>query len=167
MTLLIVSDTHGRSDRLARLFEMHKNVDAVIFLGDGLSDLDRAKAESYNFTVFAVRGNCDALGGSLLTICARDELTFNFEGVNFFALHGHTRQVKGTLTNAIYAANEKGADVLLFGHTHEPLLTYISNEEYNLNKPMYIFNPGSLASYSYGLCEIRKGQLLLSHGTFY
>ena len=167
MTLLIVSDTHGRSDRLARLFEMHKNVDAVIFLGDGLSDIDRAGVEKYNFTVFAVRGNCDSLGGSLLTICAREELTFNFEGINFFALHGHTRQVKGSLTSAIYAADEKGADVLLFGHTHEPLLTYISGEEYNLSKSMYLFNPGSLASYSYGLCEIRKGQVLLSHGNIY
>ena len=167
MTLLIVSDSHGRSDRLARLFEMHKNVDALIFLGDGLSDIDRAGAKDYNFTVFAVRGNCDAFGGSLLTICAKDELTFNFEGINFFALHGHTRQVKGSLIRAIYAADEKGADVLLFGHTHEPLLTYVSEEEYNLSKSMYLFNPGSLASYSYGLCEIRNGQVLLSHGTIY
>ena len=167
MTLLIVSDTHGRTDRLIRLFEMHKNVDALIFLGDGLSDLDRAKVKNYGFTVFAVRGNCDALGGSLLTICAKEEMTFNFEGVNFFALHGHTRQVKSSLTNAIYAADEKGADVLLFGHTHEPLLTYVGAEEYNLSKPMYLFNPGSLASYSYGLCEVRNGQVLLSHGTVY
>ena len=167
MTLLIVSDTHGRSDRLKRLFEMHKNVDALIFLGDGLSDLERAGVQNYNFTVFAVRGNCDALGGSLLTICAGEEITFNFEGINFYALHGHTRQVKASLTNVIYSASEKGADVLLFGHTHEPLLTYISSEEYNLSRPMYLFNPGSLASYSYGLCEIRKGQILLSHGTLY
>ena len=165
MTLLIVSDTHGRSDRLKRLFDMHKNVDALIFLGDGLSDLDRAGVQNYNFTVFAVKGNCDALGGSLLTICAREELTFNFEGVNFYALHGHTRQVKSSLMRAVYAADEKGVDVLLFGHTHEPLLTYISSEEYNLSRPIYAFNPGSLASHSYGLCEIRKGQVLLSHGT--
>ena len=167
MTLLIVSDTHGRYDRLSRLFEMHKNADALIFLGDGLSDIDRACAQNYNFTVFAVRGNCDALGGSLFTLCAKDELIFNLEGVNFFALHGHTRQVKSSIVNAIYAADERGADVLLFGHTHEPRLTYISAEEYNLSRSMYIFNPGSLASYSYGLCEIRKGQVLLSHGTVY
>ena len=167
MTLLIVSDTHGRSDRLIRLFEMHKNVDALIFLGDGLSDLDRANVKNYNFTVFAVRGNCDSLGGSLLTICAREELTFNFEGINFYALHGHTKGVKSSLTRAIYSADEKGADVLLFGHTHEPMLTYISGEEYNLSRPMYVFNPGSLNAYSYGLCEIRKGQVLLSHGTVY
>ena len=167
MTLLIVSDTHGRVDRLSRLFELHKNVDALIFLGDGLSDLNRAGVQNYGFTVFAVRGNCDSLGGSLLAMRSQEEITFNFEGINFFALHGHTRQVKHSLTNAIYAADEKGADVLFFGHTHEPTLTYISGEEYNLSRPMHVFNPGSLQSYSYGLCEIRNGQTLFSHGTIY
>lgn len=167
MTLLIVSDTHGRYERLSRLFELHKNVDALVFLGDGLSDLSRAGAQNYPFTVFALRGNCDGSGGSLLSLRAKEELSFNFDGINFFALHGHTRNVKGSLNNLIYAANERGADVVLFGHTHEPMLTYLPAEEYNLNKPIYLFNPGSLGSYSYGLCEIRRGQALLSHGELY
>ena len=164
MTLLVVSDTHGRVDKLTRLFEMHKNVDALIFLGDGLADVNRAGAQDHNFTVFSVKGNCDAFSLLLNSRKIEEEITFNFEGVKFFALHGHTRQVKGSLTNAIYAAEERGADVLLFGHTHVPILTYISGEEYNLSRSMYVFNPGSLASGSYGLCEIRKGQVLLSHG---
>lgn len=164
MTLLIVSDTHGRVDKLARLFEMHKNADALIFLGDGIADISRAGAQDYRFTVFSVKGNCDAFSLLLNSRKLEDEITFNFDGVKFFALHGHTRQVKSTLTNAIYAADERGADVLLFGHTHVPTLTYISGEEYNLSRSMYVFNPGSLASDSYGLCEIRKGQVLLSHG---
>ena len=165
MTLLIVSDTHGRVDKLTRLFEMHKNVDALMFLGDGLADLNRAGAQEHSFTVFSVKGNCDAF--SLLSNSRRieEEITFSFDGIKFFALHGHTRHVKSSLTNAIYAADEREADVLLFGHTHIPTLTYISGEEYNLSRPVYVFNPGSLASNSYGLCEIRKGQVLLSHGT--
>ena len=167
MTLLIVSDSHGRVDRLRSLFELHKNVDALIFLGDGLTDLDRAGVSDYRFTVFAVRGNCDGRTGSLTVLRAKDEMTFNFDGVSFFALHGHTRGVKGTLVNALYAAEANNADVLLYGHTHEPLSTYLPTGEYNLNKPMHIFNPGSLAEYSYGLCEIRNGQVLFSHGTAY
>jgi len=67
----------------------------------------------------------------------------------------------------VYAAEEKGADVLLFGHTHEPTDTFIPQGEYNLNKPLHIFNPGSLKEYSYGLCEIRNGEFLFSHGTIY
>jgi putative phosphoesterase len=167
MTLLIVSDTHGRVDRLERLFEMHSRADALIFLGDGLSDLDRAGVRNYPFTVFSVRGNCDGISGGLTALRAKDEMTFNFDGVSFYAIHGHTKSVKSTLTNAIYAAEEKGADVLLFGHTHEPVDTYITQGEYNLSKPLHIFNPGSLANYSYGLCIIQDGEFLFSHGTLY
>ena len=167
MTLLIVSDSHGRVDRLARLFELHKRVDALIFLGDGLSDLDRAGVKNYPFTVFLVKGNCDSGMGSISALKAKDEITFNFEGVSFYALHGHTKGVKSSLVNAMYAAEEKGADVLLFGHTHEPIDTYITDGEYNLSKPLHIFNPGSLANYSYGLCEIRNGEFLFSHGDIY
>ena len=167
MTLLIVSDSHGRVDRLARLFELHKRVDALIFLGDGLSDLDRAGVKNYPFTVFSVKGNCDSGMGSINAMRSKEEITFNFEGISFYALHGHTRGVKSTMVNALYAAEEKGADVLLFGHTHEPIDTYIADGEYNLSKPIHIFNPGSLANYSYGLCEIRNGSFLFSHGTIY
>ena len=167
MTLLIVSDSHGRYERLESLLEMHKNVDALIFLGDGLLDLDRAGVRDYPFTVFSVRGNWDSGRGSITAMRAKDEITFTFEGIKFFALHGHTKGVKSTLVNAIYAAEQNEADVLLFGHTHEPIDTYLSQGEYNLNKPLHIFNPGSLANYSYGLCEIRNGQFLFSHGTIY
>ncbi len=167
MTLLIVSDSHGRYERLESLLEMHKNVDALIFLGDGLLDLDRAGVRDYPFTVFSVRGNWDSGRGSITAMRAKDEMTFTFEGIKFFALHGHTKGVKSTLVNAIYAAEQNEADVLLFGHTHEPIDTYLSQGEYNLNKPLHIFNPGSLANYSYGLCEIRNGQFLFSHGTIY
>ena len=167
MTLLIVSDSHGRYERLESLLEMHKNVDALIFLGDGLLDLDRAGVRDYPFTVFSVRGNWDSGRGSITAMRAKDEITFTFDGIKFFALHGHTKGVKSTLVNAIYAAEQSEADVLLFGHTHEPIDTYLSQGEYNLNKPLHIFNPGSLANYSYGLCEIRNGQFLFSHGTLY
>lgn len=167
MTLLIVSDSHGNCERLTNLFELHKNADALIYLGDGLTDLDRAGVSNYPFTVFAVKGNCDSGRGSLTAMRAKDEMTFTFDGIKFLAMHGHTKNVKYNMTNAIYAAEQNEADVLLFGHTHEPIGTYVPEKEYNLNKPLYIFNPGSVSSYSYGLCEIRNGQFLFSHGTIY
>ena len=39
MTFLIVSDTHGRYERLRQLCEKYPNVDALVFLGDGLSEV--------------------------------------------------------------------------------------------------------------------------------
>ena len=168
MTFIIVSDTHGRYERLAKVFEKHKAADALIFLGDGLSDLARAGVGNYQFTVFSVKGNCDSGMGGINALRSKDEITFTFEGVKFYALHGHTKGVKLGLTNAIYAAEENEADVLLFGHTHEPIDTYISETEYNLSKSLYAFNPGSLASsYTYGICVVQNGEFLFSHDTIY
>ena len=167
MTLLIVSDTHGRARRLEELVKLHKNADALIFLGDGLSDLNRAGVGDYLMTIFSVRGNCDGFTGGLFSMRSMDEMVFSLGGIRFYALHGHTKGVKSTLSAAICEARQNGADVLLFGHTHKPFGTYISQEEYNLDKPLYAFNPGSLSEYSYGLCEIRNGQFLFSHGTIY
>ena len=38
----------------------------------------------------------------------------------FFATHGHNFGVKSNLTRLMYFAEEKGFDVVLFGHTHIP-----------------------------------------------
>jgi predicted phosphodiesterase len=83
-------------------------------------------------------------------------------------LHGHTRGVKSGLESAIYAAAEREADVLLFGHTHELEDKYMP-EGGTLKKPLRIFNPGSLgSSYDgrghFGLIQIKGGQILTSHG---
>ena len=41
--LLILSDSHGGSDAIARILKAEReNIDALIFLGDGLRDLELA-----------------------------------------------------------------------------------------------------------------------------
>ena len=145
----------------------------MIFLGDGLSDLVRADAYSYPFTVFAVRGNCD-VQSFLLRNDAPTEMVLNFEGFKFFVLHGQTRGVKSGIDNALLAAKSKGADVLLYGHTHVAEEKYIPEGTIIANVvpvgPMYVLNPGSLGSSGdgkahFGLIEIRNGQILTSLGT--
>ncbi len=166
MKLIVVSDIHGRYERLISLMDMHSDADVLIFLGDGLRDLDRAGANDYGFTVFSVRGNCD--GMSFLSYApAPEELVFSLGGYRFFALHGHTRGVKQSYERAVNASLEKEADVLLFGHTHIPEEKYISFDDGT--KPVHIFNPGSLGASGdgkahFGLVEIRNGGILFSHG---
>ena len=58
MRLLVVSDIHGRYERLAKLIDSQKGIDALIFLGDGLSDLDRADAYDRGISVISVKGLC-------------------------------------------------------------------------------------------------------------
>ncbi len=160
MKLLVVSDVHGKRDRLSAVMEMHRDADALIFLGDGLSDLFRVGVNDFDFTVFSVKGNCDAFFMGAENV--GEELAVTLGGFKIFMLHGHTRGVKHGLDRAIYAAREKNADLLLFGHTHLALESYINDEE---QKPLYLFNPGSLGyDGSFGLIEIRESNILFSHG---
>ena len=91
-----------------------------------------------------------------------------FEGFRFFIIHGHTRSVKNNMNRAILASRTKGADVLLYGHTHIPEDKYIPEDE-DGSKPLRLFNPGSLgASWDgeghFGIIEIRNGNILTSLG---
>ncbi len=171
MKLIVVSDIHGRSERLTEVLKMHRDADALIFLGDGLRDIWRADADTYGFPVYSVRGNCDGLSLFGVNADAPDELTVSFESFKFLIMHGHTRNVKGGEGRAVAAALEAGADVLLYGHTHEAVERYLPEGSEILfgksGKPLYIFNPGSLGDRraEFGIIEIRGGQILFSHGS--
>ena len=56
---LVISDSHGRADRLSQAIKRAGNIDALFFLGDGLSDLANSISGIPPFTVLAVKGNCD------------------------------------------------------------------------------------------------------------
>ena len=170
MKLLVLSDTHGRVDRVVRLLSMHSDADAILFLGDGLSDMARSGAEVGK--LFCVRGNCDGISFNS-NIYSPDELSLCFYGFNILMMHGHLHGVKSGVERASRYAAAKGADILLFGHTHIPRETYLPSGtdigEETLTKPMYLFNPGSLGAgqggeASYGLIQIRSGNILFSHG---
>ena len=166
MTLLVMSDTHGRIDRVREVLRIHSEASAVIFLGDGLRDLPEELICSEHPRLYAVSGNCDPflLGGCSLG----EEALLDFGGYRFLLMHGHRHGVKSGRENALAYASARGADVLLYGHTHVPEERYLPTEEGG--KPMWVFNPGSLGVPwdglpSYGLIQIRGRQILFSHGT--
>lgn len=165
MKLLVLSDTHGRIDRVARVLKLHSDADAILFLGDGLSDIARSGADIGK--LFCVRGNCDGFSFNS-NIYSPDELSLCFDGYNILMMHGHIHGVKSGIDRAVNYAAAKGADVLLFGHTHIACERYIPADD-EREKPLYVFNPGSLGAgqggeASYGLIQIRKGNILFSHG---
>ena len=61
-------------------------------------------------------------------------------------MHGHTRNVKASPLSAQYAAREYGADVLLFGHTHRPLVDY--------DGALYTMNPGAAGDHLHPTCGV-------------
>ncbi len=164
MEALILSDLHGRRDALSRVWERCRPIpDAVFFLGDGLRGICRE--DVLPATLYAVRGNCDwGVNGE-----APEELMLSFEGHRLLLLHGHRQGVKGgTAPLAAYAA-ARGADVVLYGHTHLPREeVYPSGTVLGgatLASPLYLFNPGSLADGSFGRVLLRGRDVLFSTGT--
>ena len=128
--LLILSDSH--SNRLA-LEHIQKaeadHIDALIFLGDGLRDLEQTLTLYPRLRAYAVAGNCDF--GALEPL---DGLAA-FDGVVVFYTHGHMYGVKYDLDTLSDAAAARGANVALFGHTHVPVAERRGD--------VFLFNPGS------------------------
>ncbi len=173
MKLLVLSDSHGRVDRLRAVTERHRDADGLLFLGDGLRDLDRLSELPPNLTPIAVRGNCDGFSVFASDGHVPTERMVGFDRFLIFMLHGHTGGVKHGIETAAEAAAGRGADLLLYGHTHVAHEAYWPAGErvggITLQKPLWILNPGSLGeprdgAPSYGLITMQGGQLLLSHG---
>ena len=150
-----------------------RGVDMILFLGDGLRDLSVLDPEMA-MRLVSVRGNCD--GFSFLGDCrdnTPEERFLALDSYHILMMHGHTHGVKGGMTHAVAYAAARGADLLLFGHTHEPTATYLPKGtavgDTVLAKPMYVFNPGSLGAPrsgepSYGRVDLLRGGIVCSHG---
>lgn len=169
MTLLILSDTHGRPDRITEVIR-RAHPDGILFAGDGLRDLTRCELPC---PLWAVKGNCDwgltplVVGNTLLE--AEDETLITLEGVRILLCHGDRYGVKGGLGPLVARARQAQADVAVFGHTHLPLelrLTPDKDSSLSVTKPLTLFNPGSLGDHnaSFGTLTIRGGQCLFGHG---
>lgn len=145
MKLLIFSDSHGELTRMEEAVRAEKP-DYVFHLGDHDRDAEDLAERFPTLAVTAVCGNCDYRSDS------PDTRLITLGGLRFFLCHGHTLGVKSSLLRASYAALSKRADVLLFGHTHEPHL-----EE---RRGLILMNPGACGfSYpSYGRVLFESGK---------
>ncbi|MGI6268940.1 MAG: metallophosphoesterase family protein [Candidatus Howiella sp.] len=141
MRILVVSDSHGRISALREVLELHGARD-VIFLGDGLRDVEEMEALYPDRRFYKVAGNCD--------FGANEPTTGHLElaGRRIFYTHGHAYYVKHGLGEFKAAARRAGADIALYGHTHEAFCTYEDG--------LYIMNPGAVSGGEtcYGLIDI-------------
>lgn len=167
MNILIISDSHGRRDLVREVID-RTHPDAILFAGDGLRDLPDVDPSC---EVYAVRGNCDfvTFADPVDGECPEETLVL-LGGIRILLVHGHRYGVKSGLGAAIARAAARQADVLVFGHTHTPVELCIrpdadSSYGTSLEKPLWVFNPGSLGyERSFGTLTIRNGQILFGHG---
>ena len=147
MRLGIIADTHG----LLRpsVFELFKKVDRILHAGDIgppslLTELEAIAPVS------AVSGNTD--GFDIRTVVP-DVLELELEGTKFLLIHGHQF---GTPTPEKLTKAYPEAEVIVFGHTHKPLLTVV-------DQVVTVMNPGGAGHRrfdlpaSVGIMEIEAG----------
>jgi putative phosphoesterase len=116
MRLGIIADTHG----LLRpeVFEVFAQVDQILHAGD-IGSVDLLTELEAIAPVSAVYGNCDGydIRDRLPRVVER-----RIEGLDFVLTHGD--QFGSPTPEKLHAAFP-AADVIIFGHTHRPLLTTI------------------------------------------
>lgn len=166
MEFLIFSDAHGRNDGMLRaLARQPKAPDGVIFLGDGLRQMEPGMFGGV--PLFCVRGNCDWVA-PLWANCPEEQL-LSFAGHRLLLTHGAAYGVKSGLGLLETAAAEKGADIALFGHTHDPYLQVLPTGSHVGDRvparPLYLFNPGSVGyGGTFGSLLLTEKTVLFSHG---
>ena len=161
MDILVISDTHHICTPIRRVMErMTALPDAVLFLGDGLSDLAVMTSDKRweNVPVLKVAGNCDGMTD------VPKARTIELGGCRIVMMHGDTHGVKNGNTAAVSYALMQGADVLLYGHTHVPFSGYRQIGD----RTLLVGNPGTLGApygeraQTFGMLTVRDGKPLFS-----
>lgn len=153
MRVGVFSDSHGDHEALDELLERMDVLDAACFLGDVARDAEhlreRLEAMPNQPPLYAVRGNNDYYSTCTLPW----ELLIELGGVRIYMTHGHQLV---SLMNLAYKAQECGAQVALFGHTHQALCETAQG--------VLLLNPGSAGNFCRGgrarasVLEINKGR---------
>jgi putative phosphoesterase len=126
MRIVVMSDTHGETNSIDQVRHAVGPVDAVFHCGDSELDTQHESLQG----AFVVGGNCD------WDSSYSAEVFTEVNGVKVFMAHGHLWQVKSTMLPLSYRAQEVGANVVLFGHSHVLGAELIDG--------MLFVNPGSL-----------------------
>jgi uncharacterized protein len=147
MRLGVIADTHG----LLRpeVFEVFSDVDLILHAGDigPVSLLDELETIA---PVLAVWGNTD---GSEVRARVPEVVQQVIEGLPFVVVHGHQL---GSPTPAALAQAYPDALAIVYGHTHQPLLTVI-------DQVVTVMNPGGAGRRrfslppSVGILELEAG----------
>ena len=130
MRILIVSDTHKAHGNLERALEKEGPLDMLIHLGDVEGKADYIEAVA-GCPVHMVSGNNDFFSDLPW------EEEFFIGDHHVFITHGHGYFVGMNEDRLKAEARGRGADIVMYGHTHMPALT--------IEADLVTLNPGSIS----------------------
>jgi putative phosphoesterase len=144
MKILVLSDSHNNIQAMLDAVDEEKP-DMILHLGDHDRDCAPLRDEYPDIPLRAVRGNCDVRSMEP----EYDE--FVAENLRIFMTHGHLYGVKTGLDSILNTAFCRGADILLFGHTHLAYQTEL--------RGLIAVNPGSVgrAPKTYAVLRLERG----------
>ncbi len=131
MKIMVVSDTHGNYLAPLSCLDENSGVELIVHLGDEISD-GRMLSNLTRVPVILVPGNCDPEAREPRELCEV------LEGQRIFMTHGDRYRVKNGLDSLVSKAAEEKASIVLFGHTHTPLVLRENG--------LLLVNPGTLMS---------------------
>ena len=129
MRILVISDSHGRNDDVAGVIEQVGPIDMLIHCGDVERGDDYIRS-LVDCPVHMVRGNNDFFSD------LPGEEEFMVEGYQIFTTHRQGYYVSMGETRLKQEARGRGADIVMYGHTHRPF--------YEKEEGLITLNPGSL-----------------------
>jgi putative phosphoesterase len=130
MKYLVISDLHipeRASEIPKRILEEAKRCDSIICAGDFTTKEVFEELKKANKNLMAVKGNCDRFA---LT----EYIQFPEKGKRIGVIHSH-QFGRGNINFLADFAKSQGLDILIFGHTHVPMI-----EKRN---GILLVNPGS------------------------
>lgn len=157
----VVSDSHRGFYHVAEMLAQAGKLDWLLHAGDHLQDAARIAADLglAPEQVRAVVGNCD------YPRTEPGEVLLEVEQVRIYMTHGHLHGVKSNLQRLHYRAQELGARVAIFGHSHVAVVTDVGG--------VMLLNPGSLSQPrrwedrpSWALLEVDGHQVTARHFFF-
>lgn len=147
LKILVFSDSHHALTGMYAAIEAQQP-DQVIHLGDMVRDAEEVAYAYPQLPFCLVPGNCDGW----TPLPAKKRITLG--GKVLLLSHGHLWGVKGGYERAIADARAAGADILLFGHTHQACCQQMEDG-------LWMLNPGASRS-SFGLIQIEDGAISCS-----
>jgi len=128
LTAAVFSDTHTNTARMVAAARALQ-ADVLIHLGDHDRDAEALRRQFPETPLYIVCGNCD------FAPSAPEKAVVELGAVKAFLTHGHLYNVRWSVDSLVYAAQEAGAKLALFGHTHEPMNVEIGGVQ--------VLNPGT------------------------
>ncbi|MDC7289668.1 metallophosphoesterase [Blautia schinkii] len=130
MKVLIVSDTHGRDEKLEEAVMQEAPFDMLIHCGD-------VEGREFFIEALAECPCCIVAGNNDFFADLPREQEIEIAGRRILITHGHYYGVSMDVYGVLEEARSRNCEVVMFGHTHRPMVLERGG--------MLAVNPGSLA----------------------